>query len=182
LSVAFGRLSPHAPRPLPSLCDEHVPVHGYVDEVIAGYATGYQIVSQRLGSGPGPAGWLRNAAKIRPRIIVRPTRYYTYLMRLLEQPEAMISRQGAEAMLKTWLSRTGKYWEWEVQDLLRHDIPYFFQVPDERHLYGWTGERDENVFPVSAIEYLVDAWRTRSLAHRDENVELLREILPRSPI
>src|SRR5438309_1259541 len=55
LSVAFGRLSPHAPRPLPSLCDEHVPVHGYVDEVIAGYATGYQIVSQRLGSGPGPA-------------------------------------------------------------------------------------------------------------------------------
>jgi len=30
-----------------------------------------------------------------------------------------VTRQGAEAMLKTWLSRTGKYWEWEVQDLLR---------------------------------------------------------------
>jgi hypothetical protein len=84
-------------------------------------------------------------------------------------------------MLRTWLSRTRKYWEWEIHDLLRHDIPYFFQVPHECHLYGWTGDRDENVFPVSAIEYLADARRRRSLARRNENVQLLREPLPRSP-
>jgi lantibiotic modifying enzyme len=159
-----------------------MPVHAYVGDVVAGYTTGYQIVSERLQSGFGPAGWLLAAARVRPRIIVRPTMYYAYLLRLLEQPEAMISRQGAEAMLRTWLSRTGKYWEWEIHDLLRHDIPYFFQVPDERHLYGWTGDRDENVFPVSAIEYLADAWSRRSLARRNENVELLWELLPRSPI
>ena len=62
----------------------------------------------------------------------------------------------------------GEYWEWEIHDLLRHDMPSFFQVPDERHLYGWTGDRHENVFPVSAIEYLTAAWRQRSLARRDE--------------
>jgi lantibiotic modifying enzyme len=179
LSVAFGRPSP-APRHLPRLRDEHVPVHAYVDNVVAGYTTGYQIVSERLQSGFGPGAWLLAAARVRPRIIVRPTMYYAYLMRLLEQPEAMISRQGAEAMLRTWLSRTGQYWEWEIHDLLRHDVPYFFQVPDERHLYGWTGDRDENVFPVSAIEYLAAAWRRRSLARRDESVELLQELLPHS--
>ena len=181
LSVAFGRPSPDAPRHLPKLLDEPVPVHNYIDDIVAGYSTGYDIISERLRSGPGPAGWLPAASRIRPRIIVRPTMYYAYLMRLLDQPEAMISRQGAEAMLRNWLSRTGKYWEWEVDDLLRRDVPYFFQVPDERHLYGWTGDRDENVFPVSAIQYLVGGWRGRCPARRDEGMELLRELLPQSP-
>jgi lantibiotic modifying enzyme len=182
LSVTFGKPSPDAPRHLPRLGDEHVPVHDHVDDVVAGYTTGYGIISDRLLSGQGPAGWLDAAAKLRARIIVRPTMYYAYLMRLLEQPEALISSRGGEAMVRTWLSRTGRYWESEVQDLLRHDIPYFSQVPNERHLYGSTGDREEDVFPVSAIQYLTGGWKRRSPRHRDENGELLRELLPQSPV
>jgi lantibiotic modifying enzyme len=181
LSVSFGCPSRHAPAHLPRLADEHVPVHDYVDDLVAGYGTGYEIISDRLQTEEGPAGWLRAAAQVRPRIIVRSTTYYAHLLCLLEQPEVLTSRQNAEATLRTRLSQTGKYWESEIQALLRHDIPYFFQAPSERHLYGSESEREENVFPVSAIEYLKSGWRQRSRTLRDQNSDLLRELLPLSP-
>ena len=181
LAVTFGRPSPEDPRNLPKLGHEHVPVHGHVEDVVAGYTTGYEIISERLRSAQAPPGWLHAAARTRPRIVVRPTIYYVYLLRLLEQPEALLSGQGAETALRGWLSRTGKYWESEVHDLLRRDVPYFFHVPDERHLYDSTGNREENLFPASAIRYLIEAWRRRSPGHRDQNAELLRELLPQSP-
>jgi lantibiotic modifying enzyme len=107
--------------------------------------------------------------------------YYAHLLCLLEQPEVLTSRQNAEATLRTRLSQTGKYWESEIQALLRHDIPYFFHAPGERHLYGSEFDREENVFPVSAIEHLKSGWRQRSRTLRDQNCDLLRDLLPLSP-
>jgi lantibiotic modifying enzyme len=181
LSVRFGRPSQRGPVHLPRLGNEHVTVHDYVDDVVAGYRTGYEIISDGLRTEQGPAGWPRAAAQVRPRIIVRSTMYYAHLMCLLEQPEILTSRQNAEATLRTQLSQTGKYWEWEIPALLHHDIPYFFHAPGERHLYGSASEREENLFPVSAIEYLKSRWRRRSRTRRDDNCDLLRELLPLSP-
>ena len=158
-----------------------MPVHDHVDDVVAGYATGYDVISDRLRSARGPAGWLQDAAGARPRVVVRPTLYYAYLLALLGQPEALICRQGAEALVRTRLARTGRYWEWEVEDLLRHDVPYFWQVPTERHLYGGSGDREEDVFPVTGIEHVTATWRRRSRRNRDANTELLRKLLPQSP-
>jgi lantibiotic modifying enzyme len=181
LSVRFGRPHQGTPMHLPRLGDEHVPVHDYVDDVVAGYRTGHQIISDHLRTEWGPAGWLSAAAQVRPRIIVRSTMYYAHLLCLLEQPEVLTSRQNAEATLRTRLSQTGKYWESEIQALLRHDIPYFFHAPGERHLYGSEFDREENVFPVSAIEHLKSGWRQRSRTLRDQNCDLLRDLLPLSP-
>ena len=107
--------------------------------------------------------------------------YYAHLLCLLEQTEVLTSRQNAEATLRTRLSQTGKYRECEIQALLRHDIPYFFHAPGERHLYGSDSDREENLFPVSAIEHLKNGWRRRSRTRRGQNCAQLRELLPLSP-
>jgi hypothetical protein len=88
LSAAYGRPAGDAPHHLPRVGDDCVPVHDYVDDVVAGYADGYEAISHRLRSARGIAGWLREAAGARPRIVVRPTMYYAYLLRRLQQPEA----------------------------------------------------------------------------------------------
>jgi hypothetical protein len=60
--------------------------------------------------------------------------------------------------------------------------PYFWQAPAERHLYGPDGEGEEDVFPVPALRCLLDAWKQRSPERRDANAELVRELLPQSPV
>ena len=107
--------------------------------------------------------------------------YYAHLLCLLEQPDVLTSRQTAEATLRGRLSQTGRFWECEIQALLRHDIPYFFHAPGERHLFGSDFEREQNVFPVSALAHLTGSWRQRCRSLRDRNCDLLGELLPLSP-
>lgn len=178
LSVSYGRPVLRQPSNLPTLKGCYATVFGYAEKLVAGYTRTYDLISGWLAQEGARLSCMNAAKACRPRVVVRSTAYYSQVLRRLEQPEGMLCRDAAETIVRASLAAPGRFWESEVCDLLRYDVPYFHHNPAECHLYHWTGScEEENLFPASAIDSLRESWRKRSPIRRDKNVERIRETL-----
>lgn len=85
---------------------------------------------------------------------------YVYLLRKMQHPENM-TKVASEALLREKLGKT-TYTDYEVLDLLSLNIPYFYHLPGEKHLYNGDGHRYENAFTETAIEVMKKQLNNRS--------------------
>lgn len=66
---------------------------------------------------------------------------------------------------------------YELECLMRGDVPIFYQYPLKRHLYDGDGKSYGNFFVRTAHEELTDKWKfIKSDAFLRKNVKLLKKI------
>jgi len=92
------------------------------------------------------------------RFVVRPTRCYLYALRMTQRPECQRGEHETRQMLKSYFSqylkeepRVRALIEYEIRALMRGDVPIFYTVVGERHLFDGEGNCYRNFFPESAL-------------------------------
>lgn len=141
---------------------ENRPQHAsdYFQHVIEGYSYAYDRITCKVMDIIKNANWWERVSKSQSRIVIRETMSYVYLLRKIQQPENM-TRTSSEKVLREKLGITA-YTDYEVSDLLSLNIPYFYHLSGERHLYNGNGCRYENTFSETAIEVIKQQLMSRS--------------------
>lgn len=132
----------------------------HFQDIIEGYSYAYDRISSKIEDVLANVEWWERVSKVRARIVIRETMSYVYLLRKIQQPENMACL-SSETMLREKLGVTA-YTDYEVSDLLTSNIPYFYHLPGERHLYDGNGHRYDNVFSETAVEVMKQQLTCRS--------------------
>ncbi len=168
--------SPH--HHCPWLNDESCPAHKYVSFIIKGYCYGYRKITEKLDSIVNDKNWWRAVGKVRGRVLLRETISYVYLLRNIQLPEQLVARKKAESILLQKLGSTC-YSQYEADDLLSLNIPYFYQIPRKKHLYDSKGYKYPNVFGETAIARLKKQFLQRSDKKMNFGCDILsRHLVP----
>lgn len=148
----------------------------FLEEVIKGFCFGYDVISQRASYLLRHASWWDQIASVHSRIVLRDTSAYFYLQRRIQQPEYCKSKKKAEILIRNKLGDS-LYTDYEVQDTLELNIPYFYQKPGERHLYNGKNHCYSNVFSSTAMDWLKKHLSNRSEDKKLYDCELIRKYL-----
>lgn len=158
LSVSMKGRREEPPLNCPILDNEFVTIDRNISPVMSGMSCAYRDISQMWRNGDLD---LEGVSQIQVRQLLRPTIYYLLLMRLIEQPPYSGNANLAERLLrdKLTLEEIGdveidpnRVVDYEVQAILRMDVPMFYSVPGSRHLIDGSGAVYEDFFAASAIE------------------------------
>ena len=82
---------------------------------------------------------------------MRKTAAYRYLIRRIQQPEVMAVCGGAEKLLRDTLVDS-PFIDYEVRDLLRLNVPYFWQRAGESRFYDGDGRCYEGYLKSTGVE------------------------------
>lgn len=138
----------------------------FLEEIIKGLCFGYDAISQSASYLLKHSTWWDQIASVHSRMVLRDTSAYFYLQRRIQQPEYCRSKKKAEALIRSKLGDS-LYTDYEIQDTLELNIPYFYQKPGERHLYNGKNHCYPNVFSSTAID-----WLKKHLSNRSEDKKL----------
>lgn len=90
-----------------------------------------------------------------------------------------MSKTASEAILRQKLGNTA-FTDYEVLDLLSLNVPYFYHLPGERHLYDGRAQRYENTFNDTAVEVIKRQLRNRSVEKKRFDCEIIMRHLTTS--
>lgn len=120
---------------LPKLGKESVPVWNYVGDVMAGFEEGYDNITKNAFK---IYNLLRNYENTKIRIMIRSTKVYSKLLKMLNMPDLLENKEAAGGFLE-YVLRNGSMDEFslkhEIRQLLRGDIPYFTTLLKDRTVY-----------------------------------------------
>ncbi len=94
----------------------------------------------------------------------------------MQQPLGMSSKENAHSILLEKLSES-PYADYEVSDLLQHNIPYFYHVIGQGHLYDGNGKEYRNVFSEPATLGIRRQFFNRSPQKMYFDCEIIRKHL-----
>jgi lantibiotic modifying enzyme len=120
-------------------------------------------------------------AKVKSRTVLRETMAYCYLLRRIQRSEACISEATMRNILEAKLGNT-PYTAYEIEDLMKINVPYFYQYPGERHLYQGDGKKHPYLFLKSGIEALKEQFLNWNEEYRAHAIEILKKHLPSTPV
>jgi type 2 lantibiotic biosynthesis protein LanM len=149
------------------------------NQIVEGYRFAYHYISSNINMILNHDSWWTNITLAKSRIVIRETMTYLYLIRKIQQPQRMTSKEKARKFLSKKLSST-PYSDYEIDDLLSLNIPYFYQIPGKRHLYDGRGYEYKNVFSKTAIEILRDLFLERSETKLDFDCKIISKNLVKS--
>ncbi len=163
MKIQFRGVSAPETQNTPVLLDMTQPSHAYLDFIIDGYITGYKRISSKRNDLLGNSEWWDKLSASRPRYIVRPTLYYAMLIRLAQQPinieiDGKLSQEFLRKCLSiktSYILDTDKFMRYEIDSLMRFDIPYFYHRPSERDIFDTDGGMYIDVFKSSAIDHIL---------------------------
>jgi len=173
IEVRYQFLSSPIDHHLPTLNHVSYPAHAYIAEIVEGYKFVYKRISDKVRAILDDVEWWKTLGLIRSRILLRDTLAYVYLLRKLQLPDQLTSVEKAKKMLHEKLGNT-PYSEYEINDLLSLNIPYFFHYPHKKSLYDSHGHEYSNVFTETAIERLKKQFLSRSDKKMEFDCEILR--------
>ena len=119
----------------------------FVKEIMRGFRKTYMCIAENRSFFLQKGGWLDQVASFPMRIVLRPTRLYSYLLERCISPTIALHREEREKELRL----LSKYWlepgrehlsviiEEEKRALQMRDVPIFHTFPKKRDLYS--GER-----------------------------------------
>lgn len=178
IEIRYFGLNPSPHHHCPTLNGKPFSAHDYVHFIIEGYCKGYSTITERVEKILNNKGWWKLASRVKARIVLRETMAYIYLLRKIQQPDWVRSHKETTVMLSEKLG-SKPYTGYEVADLLKMNIPYFYHFPGERDLYDGNDHRYANVFEITAIEGLRNQFLNRSKEKMLFDCEILaRHLIP----
>lgn len=161
IEIRYRGINPAPQHHCPIFNNEPINAIAYVEFILRGYCFAYDYITSRASDILNAKKWWEKLGRARSRIVLRETATYLYLLRCIQQPDLVISRDKCEAFLREKLGNT-PYTNYEVRELLALNIPYFYHLPEEHHLYDSSGNVYPNVFPHTALESLKKQFLERS--------------------
>lgn len=178
IKIRYCGINPSPHHHCPLLMDEPKPAYDYVPYIIEGYSFGYDRITKQVEKIFNNESWWEAVGQVKARILLRETLSYVYLLRKIQQPEVVLSRKKAESFLFEKLGIT-PYSQYEMEDLLDLNIPYFYHIPSQRHLYDGKGNKYSDVFGETAIVRLKKQFLNRSDEKKCFDCEILsRHLIP----
>ncbi len=174
LHISFSGISNTLNHHRPFIKDLYHNSFDFIEEFIEGYSFAYDRVSEKKTQILNKLSWWEEVSQAQSRSVQRETSTYFYLLRKIQQPEYCISRNKAEKMLRKKLRNT-MHTEYEVEDLLELNIPYFYRRPGEKHLYDGKDNCYANVFPGTAIDRMKEQFSNRSEREKRRDCALIRK-------
>lgn len=155
----------------PRLGSQRLDAGAYVDELIAGFDTAYELMTRHRDALTAADGPLEPFSSDEIRIVVRPTRYYLRLLGEGTHPDLM--RDALERdrhfdhlwRIARWRERFPELIPCERAALERGDVPLFVTRADSHDLWSDRGERFPGFFAESGVEVLHR--RVQQLGERD---------------
>lgn len=148
----------------------------FLEEVIIGFCFGYDTISKKAIQLLRYSSWWDLVACVHSRMVLRDTSAYFYLQRRIQQPEYCRSKKKAITLIRSKLGDS-PYTDYEIQETLELNIPYFYQKPGKRHLFNGKDHCYQNVFSNTAIDWLKKHLSNRSEDKKQYDCDLIRKYL-----
>ena len=186
LEVRFRGVSDETTHNCPILNGVGQTPHGFIKEVSEGYSFAYDLITERSKEILQTKAWWESVVGVKVRQLIRHTLYYAYLIRRIQQPECCSSEAVMQKTLFDLLLKDNSplvtLVNYESQDLVQLDIPYFYHYPGYPDLYRGDDIRIDGYFQETAVDQLRRNFLVRSSAYRDRMVDIIRNVLPQSPV
>lgn len=148
----------------------------FLESILHGFCFCYDLISKKASQFLRHSSWWDKIASVQSRIVIRDTSAYFYLQRRIQHPEYCKSKKKSEMLIRSKLGDT-PYTDYEANDILELNIPYFYQLPGERNLYDGKNQCYSHVFPNTAIEWMKKQLTDRSENKKINDCELIRKYL-----
>ena len=145
----------------------------FMDEFIQGFEIGYNAITTHRDTILNDRNWWDRVFNLRALKLVRHTVNYIFLLRRIQQPDASESREKAAALITEKLGDS-PYTSYEIRDLMKGNVPYFFHHPSERFFSNGDGERYPENLPETALDQIKRHLLSRNDNTRNEACELLK--------
>lgn len=171
ISISFRGVSHTLNHHRPFIKQRYYDSFDFIDQIIEGYGFAYDYItdcsSLILSNNP----WWQKVANVRSRIILRDTAAYMLLLRSIQQPQYCCSKDKAKGFLRKKLG-TSPFSEYEIEDLIESNIPYFFQLPGEKNIYDGRGHCYAYT-TTTAIDLMRHQFLNRSMKKKKADCDLL---------
>lgn len=162
--------------------DDNIPVlqgkpadpERYLDDMTEGFKAAYMWA---LCNRRELLQWTEPLKCVESRYLLADTQRYVMCQNSSYHPALMTDGARRQIYLYTmWYGRNmesegdRQVVEWEVKDLLKHDIPFFYFISSEKHLYHTAGKRLEGYFDRTSYDMLLE--RIRDLNEEDMSNQL----------
>ena len=141
----------------PMLEEQEIEVLNYLDEVVAGFETVYQLLIRHRAEFLSEAGPLASFAADEVRVVLRATRTYAILLNESYHPNLLRDALTRDRLFD-YLWRQAAYQHhlrdviaFEKNDLHRGNVPLFSTGPNSRSLWSSSGERLPDFFTESSL-------------------------------
>ncbi|MGE3556370.1 MAG: DUF4135 domain-containing protein [Candidatus Obscuribacterales bacterium] len=148
--------------------------HDFVEEFVRGYEYGFEAISKRGLEIITDESWREQACIAPCRSVLRDTLAYVVLQRKAQQPEHLVSRLRNKKFLEKTL-KNSMFSEYEVQDLLALNIPYFYHYPGSRMLMDGQDKQYHSIYQQSGYDMLTADFCKRSRLRLNADVDILRK-------
>jgi lantibiotic modifying enzyme len=165
----------------PAIGGKYFTIHDFIEELIEGFSFAFDHIKKQVSRILSDVEWWDRVAKVKSRTVLRETMAYCYLLRRIQRPEACISEATMRNVLEAKLGNT-PYTAYEIEDLMKINVPYFYQYPGERHLYQGDGKKHPYLFLKSGIEALKEQFLNWNEEYRAHAIEILKKHLPSTPV
>lgn len=157
----------------------------FIEDFIEGFEFGYNQITDKTEEWTSNKGWWTILKSVKVRQLIRHTLYYELIIRKMQQPEGCINKVSAYQIVYNLLFSENqdlkKVMDYELRDILKLDIPFFYHFPDSLDLYDGNGICYPKYFNSTALEEMREQAKNRSQKYLRRNIEILRNILPASP-
>lgn len=176
MRVHFRGISKSKNQNSPFINDEYFTASEFIAEVSEGFSFAYDLISKNIDVLINNKPWWEKMENIRPRIVIRETAAYLYLIRQIQQPVNCISKTCIENFIKGKLSDS-PYIEYELSDILKFNIPYFYHYPKKCHLYDGNDNCYPDVFSKCALDIIKEQFLDRNEQKKQFNQDIIQRHL-----
>lgn len=186
MQIIFKGVAAPNTQNIPRLNQALRPPQSYVEFIVEGYKFGFDRVIQKAEQILSSTWWWAMLRQSRPRYILRPTVYYAMLIRLLQQPIYLVEppsviqsflRKSLNEWKKMGLIDLSQFVDYEIADLIRFDIPFFYHDPTSCSIFDGQGHEYPNFFTESAAAHLKRNLVSFNKSYLDRSVDIIyREI------
>jgi lantibiotic modifying enzyme len=181
IELHYRGLKDDASHNCPAIGEKYFTIHNFIEDLIEGFSFAFDHIKKQVPRILSDTEWWKQVAKVKSRTVLRETMAYCYLLRRIQRPEACISEATMRNILEAKLGNTF-YTNYEIEDLMRVNIPYFYQYPGEKYLYQGDGKKHSYLFLKSGIEVLKEQFLNWNEAYKIHSIEILKKQLSSTPV
>ncbi|MDR6726762.1 type 2 lantibiotic biosynthesis protein LanM [Paenibacillus amylolyticus] len=164
---------------LATLEDEFISPSKFIAEIIEGFKVAYTYAMENKGKILEKSALFE---ELELRHIVRETQHYAMMLHASYHPDFLQNGHARELFLKCLYKyiditdqRMIKVTKYELQDLLKNDIPYFYYNSSQRTLYSSTHDEILDYFEFSSMDKL--RYKIQNLSEDDLKQQTLYIVL-----
>ncbi|MBS0621886.1 MAG: type 2 lantipeptide synthetase LanM [Verrucomicrobia bacterium] len=176
IRISYSGYSHESTHHRPSFQGNYYNSSEFLEDILRGFCFCYDLITEKSLQILKHLSWWDKISSVHSRMVIRDTSAYFYLQRRIQQPEYCKSKKKAEDFLRSKLRDT-PYTDYEVQDLLALNIPYFYHKPGETYLYDGKNHCYSHVFPNTAIDWIKKHLTNRSEDKKLHDCRLIRKYL-----